>query len=82
MILGNTVTGIATVRALAECGIQVHACLFRSDDPLQYSRHAIKVPCHHLGDDPAALIEFLIAYAGKLGQRAVLIPTGDAHALM
>jgi predicted ATP-grasp superfamily ATP-dependent carboligase len=82
VILGNTVTGIATVRALAERGIEVHACLFRSDDPLQYSRHAIKVPCHHLGDDPATLIDFLIAYARKLGQRAVLIPTGDAHALM
>jgi len=86
VILGNTVTGIATVRALAECGVEVHACLFRSDDPLQYSRHAVKVPCHHLGDDPTTLIDFLVRYAQKIGQkinnRPVLIPTGDAHALL
>ena len=60
MILGNTVTGIATVRALAECGVEVHACLFRSDDPLQYSRYAVKVPCYQFGDDSQALIDFLI----------------------
>ena len=82
MILGNTVTGIATVRALAECGVEVHACLFRSDDPLQYSRYAIKVPCYQLGDDPKALIDFLVSYAPKIGRRPVLIPTGDAHALL
>ena len=82
MILGNTVTGIATVRALAECGVEVHACLFRSDDPLQYSRYAVKVPCYHLGDDPQALIGFLIGYAQKIGNRPVLIPTGDVHALL
>ena len=82
MILGNTVTGIATVRALAECGVEVHACLFRSDDPLQYSRYAVKVPCYQFGNDPKALIDFLIGYAKKIGRRPVLIPTGDAHALM
>src|SRR5581483_179254 len=82
VILGNTVTGIATVRALAECGVEVHACLFRSDDPLEYSRYAVKVPCYHLGDDPTALIDFLIRYAQKIGHRPVLIPTGDAHALL
>jgi D-aspartate ligase len=82
VILGNTVTGIATVRALAECGVEVHACLFRSDDPLQYSRYAVKVPCYQFGDDANALIDFLIGYAKKIGRRPVLIPTGDAHALM
>jgi predicted ATP-grasp superfamily ATP-dependent carboligase len=82
VILGNTVTGIATVRALAECGVEVHACLFRSDDPLQYSRYAVKVPCYQFGDDTKALIDFLIGYAQKIGRRPVLIPTGDAHALM
>lgn len=82
MILGNTVTGIATVRALAECGVEVHACLFRSDDPLQYSRYAVKVPCYQFGDDTKALIDFLLGYAQKIGRRPVLIPTGDAHALL
>jgi D-aspartate ligase len=82
VILGNTVTGIATVRGLAERGVEVHACLFRRDDPLQYSRYGIKVPCYHLNDDPAALIEFLIGYARKIGRRPVVIPTADAHALL
>jgi D-aspartate ligase len=82
VILGNTVTGIATVRALAECGVEVHACLFRSDDPLQYSRYAVKVPCYQFGDDPKALIDFLVGYAKKIGRRPILIPTGDAHALL
>jgi predicted ATP-grasp superfamily ATP-dependent carboligase len=35
-----------------------------------------------LGDDPTALIDFLIRYAQKIGNRPILIPTGDAHALL
>jgi D-aspartate ligase len=82
IVLCNTVTGIATVRALAECGVEVHACIFREDDPLHDSRHAIKVPCYHLQSDDTALVEFLIEYAVKLGNRPVVLPTGDAHALL
>jgi predicted ATP-grasp superfamily ATP-dependent carboligase len=82
IVLCNTVTGIATVRALAECGVEVHACLFRADDPLHESRYALKIACYHLHDDPAGLIEFLIDYAGKLGNRPVVLPTCDAHALL
>ncbi len=82
IVLCNTVTGIATVRALAECGVQVHACLFREDDPLGASRYAIKVPCYHLQNDEVGLVRFLTQYAAKLGNRPVLIPTGDAHALL
>jgi D-aspartate ligase len=81
IVLCNTVTGIATVRALAECGVEVHACVFRPDDPLHDSRYATKVPCYHLNDD-AALIRFLTHYARKLGNRPVILPTGDAHALL
>ena len=118
IVLCNTVTGIATVRALAECGVEVHACLFRADDPLIESRYAIKIACYHLQHDEAGLVEFLIDYAGKLGNRRVtetqlrksheaptgrrgaaegiprsangatrdnrpvVLPTGDAHALL
>jgi D-aspartate ligase len=82
IVLCNTVTGIATVRALAECGVEVHACLFRADDPLIESRYAIKIACYHLQHDEAGLVEFLIDYAGKLGNRPVVLPTGDAHALV
>ncbi len=82
IVLCNTVTGIATVRALAECGIEVHAFLFSADDPLHHSRYATKVPCYHLQNDDSALVRFLIQYAGKIDNRPVVFPTGDAHALL
>jgi D-aspartate ligase len=82
IVLCCTVTGIATVRALAEHGVEVHAFVFRREDPLHHSRYGIRVPCYDLQDDPAALVQRLIAYAQKLGGRPVLFPTGDAHALL
>lgn len=81
-MLCNTVTGIATVRALAAHGVEVHACIFRRDDPLLHSRYAVKVPCYHLSEDSTGLVEFLGGYARKIGNRPVLIPTGDANALL
>jgi D-aspartate ligase len=81
-VLCKTVTGIATVRSLARSGVEVHAFMFRRDDPVRYSRHGVKVPCYDLADDEPALIRFLIAYARKLGRRPVVFPSGDAHALL
>ena len=80
IVLCNTVTGIATVRALAEWGVEVHACVFHPDDPLHHSRYATKIPCYQLQEPE--LIRFLIQYAKKLGRKPVLLPTGDAHALL
>jgi D-aspartate ligase len=60
----------------------VHAFVFRRSDPVRYSRYAVKVPCYDLLDDEPALVRFLIAYAGKLKNRPVVFPTGDAHALL
>ena len=82
IVLCHTVTGIATVRALAECGVEVHACLFRAGDLLRNSRYAKKIACYHLENDETGLVEFLIEYAGKLGNRPVVLPTSDAHALL
>lgn len=82
IVLCNTVTGIATVRALAECGVEVHACVFSADDPLHDSRYATKVPCYHLRNDDMGLIRFLVHYARKLGRQPVVFPTGDVHALL
>jgi predicted ATP-grasp superfamily ATP-dependent carboligase len=82
IVLCNTVTGIATVRALAECGVDIHAFVFRPDDPLRDSRYATKVRCFHFQHDEPGLIRFLIHYAKSLGHRPVVLPTGDAHALM
>ena len=82
IVLCNTVTGIATVRALAECGIEVHACVFGRDDPLHDSRYGVKIPCYHLQNDETGLVEFLLEYSRRLGNRPVVLPTGDAHALL
>jgi D-aspartate ligase len=82
IVLCNTVTGIATVRALAESGVETHAFVFRPDDPLHDSRYGTKVRCDHLQHDEPALIRFLIQYAQRLGHRPVVFPTGDALALM
>jgi D-aspartate ligase len=82
VVLCRTVTGIATVRALAENGVDVRAFVFGKEDPLRHSRYGVKVPCYHLQDDPTALVRLLIAYAQKIGGRPVLLPTCDAHALM
>ena len=82
IVLCNTVTGMATVRALAECGIDVHAFLFSDDDLLYHSRYATKVACNALHDDEEGLVRFLIEYADRIGGRPVVIPTGDAHALL
>jgi len=70
------------VRALAECGIEVHACVFRQDDPLHDSRYGVKIPCYHLQNDELGLVEFLVDYARKVGNRPVVLPTGDEHALL
>ena len=72
IVLCHTVTGIATVRALAECGVEVHACLFRAGDLLRNSRYAKKIACYHLENDETGLVEFLIEYAGKLGNRPLV----------
>jgi hypothetical protein len=61
VVLCCTVTGMATVRALAEGGVDVHAFVFRREDPLLYSRYAVKIPCYHLQDDPAGLVQLLVA---------------------
>lgn len=75
-------TGIAMVRALAESGVEVHAFVFRRGEPIHYSRYGKKVLLYGLENDEEALLEFLIAYAKKLGNRPVIFPTGDAHALL
>lgn len=80
IVLCNTATGIATVRALAECGVEVHACVFRAEDPLLDSRYAVKIPCYNLQNEE--LIEFLVKYASRLGNRPVVLPTSDSHALL
>jgi D-aspartate ligase len=62
--------------------VEVHAFVFRQEDPLHDSKYATKVRCHHLLNDEPGLIRLLLQYAKTLGNRPVVLPTGDVHALM
>ncbi|TFW03104.1 hypothetical protein E4K72_13075 [Oxalobacteraceae bacterium OM1] len=81
IVLSRSVTGLGTVRSLAKAGVDVHAFYFDSHDLVRLSRYCTAMladTCPN-GD---ALIEKLIDYAGALGNRPVVVPTCDEHALL
>lgn len=82
IVLCAAVTGLATVRALAEAGVEVHAFVFSRGDPLMASRYGVKVELIDMAADEPRLVGKIHDYAAALGCRPVLIPTGDAFALM
>jgi predicted ATP-grasp superfamily ATP-dependent carboligase len=81
IVLCAVVTGLATVRALAHEGVDVHAFIFDPHDPLRYSRYATKVVLDDRARDEEWLLQFLIVYARTVGNRPVILPTSDGHAL-
>jgi predicted ATP-grasp superfamily ATP-dependent carboligase len=81
IVLSTTMTGLATVRALAHAGVEVHAFLFDPKDHLRYSRYARKVYLDARAEDEEWLAQFLVVYARTLGGRPVVLPTSDALAL-
>lgn len=81
IVLCKTVTGLATVRALAQAGVEVHAVILQAGDPVRFSRCCKKIHLYGKEKDDAALLDFLIPYANKLGNRPVLFPTSDALCL-
>ena len=82
IVLCLTGTGMATVRALAQAGVDVHAFVFRPHEPIQHSRYARKVNVGHLADDDDELIRYLLAYAKQFATPPVVVPTSDKHALL
>lgn len=82
IVLAMTGTGMATVRALAENGVDVHVFIFRREDSVNYSRYGRKVRLYGMEKDDGALLSFLIDYSKKIGRRPVVLPTSDAHALL
>jgi D-aspartate ligase len=82
IVLSNTVTGLATIRGIAEGGIKVHAALFKTNQAVYHSRRCTFIDLSGLEDNEPALIDWLIQYSRGLGHRPVVIPTSDAHALM
>jgi D-aspartate ligase len=82
IILGKTLTGLATLRSLGREAIATHIFVFDPKDPALTSRYGTKVRVFGQMADEPALIAHLIEYAKRLGGRPVVFPTSDEHALM
>ncbi len=82
LVLARAVTGLDVVRSLGRAGIPVHAIYFKHDDPVRLSRYCqASFYDDSLGDEDA-LLRHVIAVARGLGNRPIVVPTCDAHALM
>lgn len=82
LILARAVTGLDVVRCLGRAGIPAHAIYFRRDDPVRLSRYCSASFYDDSRDDEDALLRHVIAVAKALGNRPIVVPTCDAHALM
>jgi predicted ATP-grasp superfamily ATP-dependent carboligase len=75
-------TGMATVRALAaQSDLEIHAVIFQREAPISYSRYCKKIYLDGAEKNEARLLEFLLKYSQQLGNRPVVLPCSDAHAL-
>lgn len=81
IVLCTALTGLATVRALASQGVQVHALVFDKKDPLRLSRHPHATHLLPEGLSDTDLVQFILDYAKRLGQRPVLMATSDRHVM-
>lgn len=82
IVLSRTITGLGTIRSLGRAGIEVHAFYFNPADPVRFSRYCRPVLVDERSHSHDALLEKLISYAKELGNRPVVYPGSDAHALM
>ena len=82
LVLAYGKTGLGTVRGLAAGRVEVHAGVFTADDPIRWSRDCKVHLLTGLDQDEDRLLEWLVEFGQQHGQRPVLIPTSDAHALL
>jgi len=73
-------TGLATVRCLGHAGLEVHAFIFERGESVGYSRYCRNVRLYGISDSD--LIIYLVNYAKSLGNRPVVLPSCDKHALL
>lgn len=81
IVLCQNVTGLATMRALAQTGVEVHCFLFEAHALARFSRYGKKVPLYGKHHDEPFLLRFLTEYCEKLGDRPVVFPSSDGMAL-
>lgn len=82
IVLSMVGTGMATVRSLALAGIDVHVATFIPGEPIQYSRWGQKTQLFGMEKDEPGLLGWLLDYTRQLGNRPVVFPTCDEHALL
>ncbi|MFT3791848.1 MAG: hypothetical protein QM741_12405 [Rudaea sp.] len=83
IVLCRTLTGLATVRALRRVGLSVQALVLADRDLVRYTRLARIVEVPPEARHGEALIEFLLRLAPRAdGDRPMLVPTSDEHALL
>lgn len=82
IVLARGTTGIGMIRSLGQAGIEVHAFVFDKADPAcrsKYCRHVEVIPDDFIEDE---LVQQLIDYSRRLGNRPAVFPTSDKLALI
>ncbi len=85
IVLSFAGTGLATVRCLAELGIEVFCLILNSGlsaPETRFSRYGKKVTVDFSETDDEILCEWLIDFSSKLTRKPVVIPTSDVTALL
>jgi len=81
IVLGGSLTGLATVRSLARGGVIVYAATSQPNQPSSLSRHCRCVPRPDTLGDDASSIKWLTDLCATLPARPVVLPTSDQDAL-
>ena len=85
IVLSFAGTGLATVRCLAELGIEVFCLILNSGlsaPETRFSRYGKKVTVDFSETDDEILCEWFIDFSSKLTRKPVVIPTSDVTALL
>ncbi|HKZ05055.1 MAG TPA: hypothetical protein VJU81_06245 [Methylomirabilota bacterium] len=80
VVLGLSVTGLGTVRALRAAGVEVYGVSLSRRDPGSRSRYCRVVDASGMTDD--ALCDWLVDHARSLSGPPVVFPTSDLLALL
>ena len=80
LVLSLTGTGLATIRCLAEGGVQVVAAIFAKSEPVKYSRYCEVIDLTHITSEQL-LLDWLLDYGEQQAEPMVLFGTSDQHVL-
>ncbi len=81
LVLSRTGTGLATIRGLAEGGMQVIAAIFQKSEAVRFSSCCEVVDLSYIKSHQQ-LLEWLVSYGKQQTDPMVLINSSDAHTLL